>query len=435
MMSSTSNECCVMLLKTRGTRHHLIAPTQDVEEEEAEAEMAAVDDEIDDDHIAAASSSEDGLVPFAHITELTPSIIKPSCSMMQRIQEEMKIDYETQDEADFLLLPGGRRGSGSGSGGSDFGGGGGGDLCHGIILAMDALYKKTKRFSVQRSIVLITDGVHQGRVDFQQLLYTIDVLREMNCPIHVIGLDFLSTSSPTTTTTTTTTSMTISCTPAPPPPVFYKNDQVHQCLYKGPEQWQAFLETLLDKTGGQLHIVHDGEALQKVTAVNSNKKKEATGFKCNLILAPNLTLKVKTFGIWQRSGCYPSIKQNKAFQLEDRFNNSNNFSQSQAQSQHVDALSSSSLFKVNAIGEYMLVDVKPKKFFVNLDKDPGLLYEVDETAKAVNYADKWIALDALQLGGLRYQDTFEEKTLQVLGYLKRSTQVPMTLGTFVRLPR
>jgi hypothetical protein len=250
------------------------------------------------------------------------------------------------------------------------------------------------------------------------LLYSIDILRnELDCPIHVIGLDF-----PSPAPNSSTLSLT-AFAPAPPPPVAYSNDKVHQCLYKGPEQWQAFLETLLDKTGGQMHIVHDDESLQVIA--NMNKKKEASGFKCDLILAPNLTLKVKTFGMWQRSGCNPPIKQNKTFQLEDRYNNNNN-SQSQAPSQPHD-----SIFKFNALGERMLLDVSSKTTFVNLDKDPGLLYELDDTAKAVNYADQWIALDALQLGALRYQDTREEKTLQVLGYLPRLTQVPMTLGTFL----
>ena len=147
-------------------------------------------------------NDDDSDAPYPHITQVTPGLqggfIKPTSRLLQQLhhgafgnnsesfdfaetanagttnlqdEEDSKYRYESQNEVDKLLPAG--------------------DLAHGIILAMDALHKKCARLKYNRSIVLLSDAVHRGMVDFQQMLFAIDMLRdELQCPIYVVGLDF-----------------------------------------------------------------------------------------------------------------------------------------------------------------------------------------------------------------------------------------------------
>jgi ATP-dependent DNA helicase 2 subunit 2 len=67
-----------------------------------------------------------------------------------------------------------------------------GDFCDGIVVAADALYRRTSTKQYQRRIVLITDAEHKVQVDPQQLLVVLDSLRAMECRLEVIGINFES---------------------------------------------------------------------------------------------------------------------------------------------------------------------------------------------------------------------------------------------------
>lgn len=65
-----------------------------------------------------------------------------------------------------------------------------GDVCDGIIVAADVLRKRTIGRKYNRRIVIFTDAAHALVIDQEQILLVIDSLREMECQLTVIGLDF-----------------------------------------------------------------------------------------------------------------------------------------------------------------------------------------------------------------------------------------------------
>ena len=136
MLQSKQNEACVIVLKTRDTVHHKIAPGQDPEEE---------------------------AVPFRNLTELSNGVTKPTVDLLRRLNQ-----VKTEEDANDLQ----------------------GDFCDGIILAADALFERTYKKKYQRKIVLLTDAEHKVVMDVPQILTVIDSLRSMDCRLEVLGLDF-----------------------------------------------------------------------------------------------------------------------------------------------------------------------------------------------------------------------------------------------------
>jgi Ku70/Ku80 beta-barrel domain/Ku70/Ku80 N-terminal alpha/beta domain len=65
-----------------------------------------------------------------------------------------------------------------------------GDVCDGIIVAADALRKRTIGKKYSRQIIIFTDAAHALVIDQEQILRVVDSLREMGCQLAVIGLDF-----------------------------------------------------------------------------------------------------------------------------------------------------------------------------------------------------------------------------------------------------
>ena len=65
-----------------------------------------------------------------------------------------------------------------------------GDVCDGIIVAADALRRRTIGKKYSRQIVIFTDAAHALVIDQEQILRVVDSLREMDCQLAVIGLDF-----------------------------------------------------------------------------------------------------------------------------------------------------------------------------------------------------------------------------------------------------
>lgn len=65
-----------------------------------------------------------------------------------------------------------------------------GDLCDGLILAADALYRHTCGKKYRRGIVMITDAEHEVRVDGEQLQFVLGGLRKMEVELIVLGIGF-----------------------------------------------------------------------------------------------------------------------------------------------------------------------------------------------------------------------------------------------------
>ena len=148
MIRSKTHEVAVFVLKSPLTNHHFWQPDESTE----------ADDEED--------------VPFPNILEvggdgILPGIQRAHPNLLRRIQG---LQVSSSSSSRHFR----------------------GDFCDGIVLAADALYKRTATKKYQRKIVLITDAEHKVKVDPQQLLVVLDSLRAMECQLEVIGIDFES---------------------------------------------------------------------------------------------------------------------------------------------------------------------------------------------------------------------------------------------------
>ena len=65
-----------------------------------------------------------------------------------------------------------------------------GDLCDGLILAADALHRRTNNKKYKRKIVMITDAEHEVEVNGEQLQCVLDGLNKMEVELIVIGIGF-----------------------------------------------------------------------------------------------------------------------------------------------------------------------------------------------------------------------------------------------------
>jgi hypothetical protein len=70
-----------------------------------------------------------------------------------------------------------------------------GDLCDGLILAADALHRRTNGKKYKRTIVLITDAEHEVHVNGEQLQCVLDGLIRMEVELIVLGIGFEEASS------------------------------------------------------------------------------------------------------------------------------------------------------------------------------------------------------------------------------------------------
>jgi len=149
MIRSKTNEVGVFVLKSPVTSHHFWQPD----------ESSEADDEQEE-------------IPFPNILEVSgdgtlPGIQRVHPNLLRRIQG---LQVSSSSSSRHFR----------------------GDFCDGLVLAADALYKRTATKKYQRKIVLITDAEHKVKVDPQQLLVVLDSLRAMECRLEVIGIDFES---------------------------------------------------------------------------------------------------------------------------------------------------------------------------------------------------------------------------------------------------
>ena len=134
MIQSSQNEVGVIVLNTHATHHHLQV------------------------------KSEDGdLVKYPHMTELTtPSVTKPNVQLLQDIRNVMCSSSVYS----------------------------GCDVCQGMVVAENALRQRTFKKQYRRRLVVFTDAAHKVEAPNEVLLRVIDKLRELECTLTVIGVDF-----------------------------------------------------------------------------------------------------------------------------------------------------------------------------------------------------------------------------------------------------
>lgn len=136
MLQSITNEVCVIACKTPETSHHMVS-AEDIEED----------------------------VPLPNLTELTDGVMRPTIEVLRNIRD---LEVVSNEEA-FKLR---------------------GSCCDAIVLATDALYSRTNKKKYERKIILVTDATRDIVMDAQQVLTVVDALRNMECQLEVIGIDF-----------------------------------------------------------------------------------------------------------------------------------------------------------------------------------------------------------------------------------------------------
>ena len=155
ILQSKTNECSVVVCKSDRTKHHLCAPEQ----------------------------VEAGTAPFKNILELSEmnspgvSLLREVMAVQPTVKQEADQDSGSEDMMD--LSP---KKADSASG----------DLCDGIIVASDALFRKTDKKKYKRRLVVFTDAQHEINVDESQLMMVVEGLKKLECTLTVIGLDFVN---------------------------------------------------------------------------------------------------------------------------------------------------------------------------------------------------------------------------------------------------
>ena len=155
---SKTHECGCVVLKTELTHHHM-ALMDGIDDENAlgyyfrkVARGKKVEVDLDDD------------VHFPNLIEFDLNRITP-----QTLRAISHV-CSTTDESNADLIQG--------------------DLCDGLIVAADALYKRTNGKKFKRKIVLFTDAEHRVSVDGSQLQTVLDGLNKMECEVIVVGINF-----------------------------------------------------------------------------------------------------------------------------------------------------------------------------------------------------------------------------------------------------
>ena len=154
--SRKDSKVLIIVTKTKKTRHHLVP--------------------LDDD---------DAPVPFPNLTELPKHknahgfMKAPNADLIRQLWRVKPVSLSNQEacaRATHLQ----------------------GDICDAIILAADALHREAYRnarskstpYRYRRKIVLLTDASHPVVLDVYQTAIIVDGLRQMECPLHVLGLGF-----------------------------------------------------------------------------------------------------------------------------------------------------------------------------------------------------------------------------------------------------
>jgi ATP-dependent DNA helicase 2 subunit 2 len=159
------------MLNTKKTQHHLYSKDVDDDDVEDVDNESAEEDDYDD-------------IDFPHIIEISGNgcqdEVRPPWPGLLRCINELTISDSRGSSGDDKPV-------------KNYCNNGG--IISGIILAADALHKRTAGKKFQRRIVVITDAEQEIKLDNQkEILIALDKLREMECQLQVVGFDFERTS-------------------------------------------------------------------------------------------------------------------------------------------------------------------------------------------------------------------------------------------------
>ena len=176
MWKSKQNEAGVVVLRA-GTTHHHLSALETIE-----------DDDVDIGRFfrrCGGGANLDGYaapedVVFPNIVEF--ALDRPSPRTLRSVRDVRCTINESMASSSESKV---RMGGNGGNGGEVRG-----DLCDGLILAADALYRRTCGKKYRRRIVMITDAEHEVRVDGEQLQFVLGGLSKMEVELIVLGIGF-----------------------------------------------------------------------------------------------------------------------------------------------------------------------------------------------------------------------------------------------------
>jgi len=401
MLQSKTNECGVIVLHTPLTKHHIIdidcknKGPDDLQEEEEELE------------------DEGGRDPkFSHLTELSP-VQRPSVDLLRQIQSlsfshtnnnDNDDNNETDNPAATVAIP--NRAGG---------------FCDGIMLAFSALRRKTfgKRFN--RKIILFTDAEREVDIHWDQLDDTVEGLREMECDLTVIGLDFQKSAEyhpPAVLSTDTNTNVCTGTedddrnvemenedgnhpTKNQQPQHQHQQDadmetateeQLHAARIK--DDNEMFLISLTKYTGG---TVHAASTIQQILKQATGRRiPKSTLSKIELQIAPSITVEAR-ISLSTTKQSFPSLKR-EAVTLNDEGE-----------------------MEKNILGEIMSAPVLNITSHWDID-DLDVEVELVQRAQGYPYGSDLIPIGPMEMEGLKLRSV---PCVTILGYAALEC-IPMT---------
>uniref|UniRef100_A0A7S3V9B7 Ku domain-containing protein n=1 Tax=Chaetoceros debilis TaxID=122233 RepID=A0A7S3V9B7_9STRA len=209
MIQSKTNEVGVIVLRTRDTDHHL-CPLEErqrqrqesISEGQVDPSEDNDDDDDDDDNVGKFGNGDNaadnvkndkdeeekgsGLdlnldlqLVYPNIIELSP-VQRPSIDLLRQIRKIEIADVDADSDRDANANARAHKPIPHRSGG----------FCDGIMLAADAIYKRTNGKRFQRKIILLTDAEREVEIRWEDLDEVVEGLRDMECELTVVGLDF-----------------------------------------------------------------------------------------------------------------------------------------------------------------------------------------------------------------------------------------------------
>lgn len=272
MLQSKQNEASVIITKTKETSHHKIAAGVDLEVE------------YGDD------------LPFPNLTEYPESgMSRPTIGLLRSI-EAIQTEVDTSSYQ--------------------------GDIVEALILAADAMHERTHKYKFVRKIVLITDAGHDIVLDVDQTLVIIDSLRDMECTLEILGIDFDSegavysepAAAPDNVVSSSATADQVHSSKADENAMESEDTEGGPQIYSDKADREALLLSLAEKTGGRVSSV---SSLQEILDTNKGKRIPATmQYKFELRIAPGLTIQARKFNLFSATNL-PTLKKEVVLQSED----------------------------------------------------------------------------------------------------------------------
>jgi hypothetical protein len=429
MIQSKTNEVIVIVLKTPCTKHH----------------WHDDDDYLEDNDDADTNNCDETRIPFRNITELAgdgsgciTGMSRPVPELLrqiQKIQSAATLQQQEETRTNKNTPTPTPRPTTAAAHNLE------GNLCNGIIVGGDALYRRTNKKEYNRRIVLITDAEHElTGIDHKKLLETLDGLREMQCQFQVIGLDFDQSA-------TFSKAGAIKVKQEPKEEEEEENpsdsetddeddDDEEEEEDVDPEEHLAivkkrnekFLIELTEKTGGFVAAAHE---MQQVLAAALGKRiSKSVPKKFVFHIAPNLVLTTARYSSLVKKATTPSFKKAIVMVVDKDSTTTSSLSQSQS---HLSSSSSSIpqsqlphqapsfQARLNALGEEMIEDFKePTMLYFDPENEDK---EITDIGHAFRYGSDFVPMGGYDMQGLM---TPSPVCIKILGYMA-SSKVPLHL--------